>query len=85
MLLIFSATISRTAVIVSCLRDTRSLIRCVDSDPELVAAVKAMAEKDPTCAKNMDNGYVKSVTTVVCWRCPFRKLLRYIAYSPGRK
>ncbi|CAM9751205.1 unnamed protein product [Ascophyllum nodosum] len=37
-------------------RDTRSLIRCIDSDPHLVAAMEARAKEDPVCAKNMQNG-----------------------------
>eukprot|EP00904_Undaria_pinnatifida_P005685 jgi/Undpi1/2246/HiC_scaffold_12.g05632.m1 len=37
-------------------RDGRSFMRCVDSDPELIAAIKAAAEADPVCAKNMANG-----------------------------
>ena len=31
-------------------------MRCIDSDPDLIAAMKAAAEADPVCAENMANG-----------------------------
>lgn len=37
-------------------RDGRSFMRCIDSDPDLVSAMKAAAEADPICAKNMADG-----------------------------
>lgn len=37
-------------------RDTRSFIRVIDSDEELLAAARKMAEADPVCAKNMAKG-----------------------------
>lgn len=37
-------------------RDTRSVMRCIDSDPDLVAAIKAKAEEDPICSKHMAAG-----------------------------
>ncbi|CAM9260588.1 unnamed protein product [Scytosiphon promiscuus] len=37
-------------------RDNRSVMRCIDSDPDLVAAMKAKAEEDPVCSKHMAAG-----------------------------
>ncbi|CAM9777148.1 unnamed protein product [Ectocarpus sp. 4 AP-2014] len=37
-------------------RDGRSFMRCIDSDPDLIAAMKTAAEADPVCSKNMAAG-----------------------------
>eukprot|EP00903_Cladosiphon_okamuranus_P012894 g12040.t1 len=37
-------------------RDKRSLMRCIDSDPDLISAMKAAAEADPICSKHMASG-----------------------------
>eukprot|EP00752_Nemacystus_decipiens_P007778 g6946.t1 len=37
-------------------RDKRSLMRCIDSDPDLISAMKAAAEADPVCSKHMASG-----------------------------
>lgn len=43
-------------VVFAVVRDKRSLMRCVDSDPDLIAAMKAAAEADPVCSKHMASG-----------------------------
>lgn len=52
---LFFKCVSCFCFVFSC-RDSRSFIRCIDSDPDVIAAIKAAAEADPVCAKNMANG-----------------------------